>query len=146
MAYLFDTDAISDLLRPNPAPGFVRWLRGLGRDDQFTSAVVIGELYKGAFRSQARERHLRNIEERVLPAVTVLPFDLAVSRVYGEIQAHLEDRGIPLADADLQIAATALYHGLSLVTGNLRHFERVPGLRIDRVFADARGRSRPSTS
>jgi tRNA(fMet)-specific endonuclease VapC len=46
--------------------------------------------------------------------------------------------GRPLADADLQIAATALHHGLELVTGNVRHFERVRGLSLNRILADSR--------
>lgn len=138
MPYLFDTDAISELLKPRPAPAYVQWLSELPRDRQLTSAVVIGELYRGAFRSQARDRHLENIEQRVLPTVTVLPYDVAVARVYGRIRADLESQGRPLADADLQIAATALHHGLTLVTGNLRHYERVPNLEISAVFADAR--------
>ena len=108
------------------------------REDQFTSAVVAAELYKGAFRSDRARFHLVNIEERVLPSVTVLPFDVAVARVYGEIEAGLKKGGTPLADADLQIAATAIHHGLELVTGNVRHFERVPGLAICRVLAQAR--------
>lgn len=138
MAYLFDTDAISELLRKKPSPDYVRWLAGVPREDQFASAVTVGELYRGAFRSADRVRHLKNIEERILPAVTVLPFDTAVARIYGEIHAALAV-GRPLADADLQIAATALHHSLALVTGNLRHFRRVPGLRITPVLADSRG-------
>ena len=142
MAYLIDTDAISELFKPRPASAYLEWLARVDREDQFTSAVVVGELYKGAFRSQARERHLRNIEERVLPAVTVLPFDLPVARVFGELQADLEAQGTPLADADVQIGATALYFGLALVTGNLRHFGRIPGLRVDEILADARSQVR----
>ena len=71
MAFLFDTDAISELLRPKPLTDYVEWIATIPRDEQFTSAVVIGELFKGACRSQARERHLENIETRVLPAVIV---------------------------------------------------------------------------
>jgi tRNA(fMet)-specific endonuclease VapC len=138
VAYLFDTDAISELLRKKPSPGYLRWLAGVPREDQFASAVTVGELYRGAFRSADRVRHLKNIEERVLPAVTVLPFDTAVARVYGTLHAALEAAGRPLADADIQIAATALHHSLALVTGNLRHFRRVPDLLIDRVLADSR--------
>ena len=138
MPYLFDTDAISELFKPRPAAPYVRWLRAIPRDDQYTSAVSIGELYQGAFRSKDADRHLANIEARLLPAVSVLPFDVAVARTYGQIRAALEGAGTPLADADLQIAATALYHGLELVTGNLRHFRRVPGLAVSAVFADAR--------
>ena len=138
MAYLFDTDAISELLRPRPAAAYLKWLGRLPREDQFTSAVVIGELFKGAFRSAARDRHLQNIEDRILPMVTVLPYDKAVARVFGRIRADLEERGEPLADADLQIAATAIHHDLVLVTGNLRHSERIGDLSISRVLVEAR--------
>jgi predicted nucleic acid-binding protein len=138
VAYLFDTDAISELFKPRPSSVYLEWLAKVDREDQFTSAVVIGELYKGAFRSPARERHLRNIEERVLPTVTVLPFDLPVARVFGELLADLEGQGTPLADADVQIGATALHFGLVLVTGNLRHFGRIPGLRVDEILASAK--------
>lgn len=138
MAYLFDTDAISELLKPRPAAGYVRWLGAVRREEQFTSAVVVGELYQGAFRSSAVARHLENIETRVLPSVTVLSYDVAAARVYGEIRARLEDAGRPLPDADLQIAATALLHDLELVTGNVKHFKRVPLLRILKALAEAR--------
>jgi len=141
VAYLFDTDAISELLRPRPLPRYVEWLKTLPREDQYTSAVTVGELFKGAYRSRAKERHLKNIEERVLPAVTVLPYDVATARVFGRIRAQLEEAGQILADADLQIAATALYHGLELVTGNFRHFERIPDLRICRILHEARQHS-----
>jgi len=141
MAYLFDTDAISQLLKPRPASGYVRWLAAVPREEQFTSAVVVGELYEGAFRSSAVARHLENIEKRVLPAVTVLAYDVSAARVYGQVRAHLEATGRPLADADLQIGATALLHDLELVTGNVKHFKRVPGLRISPALAEARTRS-----
>jgi predicted nucleic acid-binding protein len=138
MAYLFDTDAISELLRPRPHQPYVEWLKTIPRDAQFTSAVTVGELFKGAFRSAAKERHLANIEERVLPAVTILPFDLSTARVFGMIRAELEKAGNILPDADLQIASTAIYHDLELVTGNIRHFHRIPNLRLSHVLSDAR--------
>jgi len=138
VAYLFDTDAISELLRPRPLKRYLDWLKGIQRDAQFTSAVTVGELFKGAYRSSAIERHLKNIEDRVLPAVTVLPYDLSAARVFGKVRADLERAGSILPDADLQIAATALYHDLELVTGNLRHFERIPGLGLNRILADSR--------
>lgn len=141
MAYLFDTDAISEVLKPRPAARYVRWLASIPREEQFTSAVVVGELYKGAFRSSAVARHLENVEKRVLPALTVLSYDASAARVYGLVRAQLESAGRPLADADLQIAATALLHDLELVTGNVKHFRRVPGLRISSALADARTRS-----
>jgi len=138
VAYLFDTDAISELLRPRPLEAYVQWLENIPREAQFASAVTVGELFKGAFRSAAKERHLINIEERVLPAVTILPFDLSTARVFGMIRAELEMTGNILPDADLQIAATAIYHDLELVTGNLRHFQRIPNLRSNHILANSR--------
>ena len=138
MPFLFDTDAISELLRPKPAAGFVRWVRAVPREEQFVSAITVGELYQGAYASPATERHLENIETRVLPAVTVLPFDAAVAKTFGRLRAELYAAGKPLEDADLQIASTALYHGLTLVTGNLKHFQRVSDLELSTALQDAR--------
>ena len=130
MAFLFDTDAISETLRSRPDPSYLAWLGTVARADQYASAITVGELYYGAYRTPAGGRHLAMIEDRVLPAVTVLPFDGRVAQVYGRLAADLADQGQPLADADLQIAATALHHGLELVTGNIRHYGRIPDLRI----------------
>jgi predicted nucleic acid-binding protein len=137
--YLFDTDAISELLRPRPLVRYVRWLSTVPRDEQFTSAITVGELFKAAYRSVSMERHLTNIEEKVLPAVTTLPYDVGTARVFGRVRAELERRGEVLADADMQIAAIALHHDLELVTGNLRHFSRIDGLRLSHSLVDARG-------
>ena len=138
MAFLFDTDAISELLRPRPARAYVKWIMKVAREEQFTSAVVIGELYKGAYRSQDWERHLTNIEQRVLPAVTVLPYDISIAKVFGKIRADLEEIGTILPDADIQIAATAIGYDLELITGNLRHFNRISDLKLNNILADSR--------
>jgi predicted nucleic acid-binding protein len=138
VAFLFDTDAVSELLRPKPAAAYVRWLRTVPREDQFVSAITIGELYQGAYGSATKDRHLENIESKVIPAVTILPFDAATAKVFGRIRAELYAVGKPLDDADLQIAATALHHGLELVTGNLKHFRRVPELLLGTALQDAR--------
>ena len=138
MAYLFDTDAIAEVLRPRPLPIYIAWLSAVPREEQFTSAVVVGELYKGAYRSQAPEYHLTNIERRILPAITPLPYDVATAREFGKIRARLEQTGAILPDADLQIAATAIYHDLELVSGNLRHFSRITNLKTNSILGDAR--------
>jgi predicted nucleic acid-binding protein len=98
MAYPFDTAAISEVLKPRPAAGYVRWLASIPREEQFTSAVAVGEILKGAFPSSAAARHLENVERRVLAAVTVLSYDVGAARVYRRIRAHLESAGRPLAD------------------------------------------------
>jgi len=82
------------------------------------------------------------VAQPVLPAITVLPYDIAVAQVFGRVQAALGARGRALADADAMIAATAIHHGLALVSGNLRHYQRVDGLTIERVLVESRIRGR----
>jgi tRNA(fMet)-specific endonuclease VapC len=60
----------------------------------------------------------------------VLPVTEPIIEVFAEHRAQLRAQGTMIADLDLLIASTALYHDLDLVTRNLRHFRRVPGLRI----------------
>jgi predicted nucleic acid-binding protein len=129
---------ITELLRQRPAANYVKWLMKIPREKQFTSSIVIGELYKGACRSRACKHHLSNIEQRILPAITVLPFDIRTAKIFGKIRANLEEAGAILPDADIQIAATALCHGLELVSGNLRHFQRIHGLRLNTILSDSR--------
>jgi predicted nucleic acid-binding protein len=130
MSYLFDTNAISEAMRPRPNADFVSWLCSLPREEQFTSILVIAELYVGAFRSQASQKWLERIEQDVLPSLTVLDFDLECARRYGELRADLEQRGTPIGETDCQIAATALRYKLVVVTANTKHFQRVEGLDI----------------
>ena len=137
-AYLFDADALSEPVKRQPASAFLSWLATIPRERQFTSAVVIGELFAGAYRKAASERHRLHIEEHILPALTVIPYETEVARVYGRLRAELQDAGTPLSVPDLQIAATAVHYDLELVTGNIRHFERIPGLLICRALADGR--------
>ena len=128
MAFLFDTNAISEVFRSRPNRGFCDWLEGLPREEQFTSIVVIAELYGAAFRAPNQDRWQERIEQGVLNAMTVLAFDLPCAREYGRLHAALTRRGTPIGTADVQIAATALVHGLTVVTANRRHYERIPGL------------------
>jgi predicted nucleic acid-binding protein len=143
VSFLFDTNALSETFRRRPNPGFVRWLETLPPDLQFTSTVVIAELYVAAYRSAAPEKWLRRIRGAVLPALSVIPFDLDCAHACGRIQAGLMDRGTPIESADVQIAATALRYQLTLVTANVRHFDRIPELQILAFEPGETGRFRP---
>ncbi|MGK7957967.1 MAG: type II toxin-antitoxin system VapC family toxin [Crocosphaera sp.] len=138
MAYLFDTDAISETLRKRPLADYIDWLNSVSKEEQYTSTIVIAELYKGAFRSQKSEIILEKINRVILPQLTVIPFDVVTAKIYGEIYAELEKNGQILAHADLQIAATAIQHNLTLVTGNIKHFNRIGQLKINFTLADAK--------
>lgn len=128
-AYLFDSDAILSALASPRASAYVRWLASVPREDQYVSAATVAELYEAADLSKHRRSHRRAIRRRVLRALTVLPFDAATASLFGELRAELErpDRGP--SDLELQVAATALYHGLELVTARPRRFARVAELR-----------------
>lgn len=138
MAFLFDTEAISELLRLRPAVAIIDWLIKVPREEQFTSSVGIGELYKEAYRSLTPERHLNNIEQRILPAVTVLPYDTGTEKIFGRIRALLEEIGTILPDADIQIAATAITHNLELITANIQHGSRISELKLNTILEYSR--------
>lgn len=127
-AYLFHSDAIAEVFRREPGTSYLEWLRELPREEQFTSAVSMAELYRGAAESPSPETNARAIEQLVLPAVTVLPFDAAVARLYADLRAGR--MGLELSASELQVAATALYHGLAVVTSRTGRFRRVPGLEV----------------
>jgi tRNA(fMet)-specific endonuclease VapC len=129
VAYLFDTDTLSAVLRPRPDLGVARRLATVASEDQFTSSITLGELLFGALR-KGRHDLIARIQS-IADAVPVLPFHEAAARTYAEVRAALERNGTPLAEPDLRIAAIALTFDLVLVTGNERHFRRVPGLAVE---------------
>ena len=129
--YLFDTDTLSNIVKRKPSVRLLEKLRHLPKSVQFTSAINIGEIYYGAARSSKKDQILRAFEERVFPYVNILPFDRESGRVFGLLKAELEKRGIGCSKPDLRIASIAIQHNLTLVTGNSRHFENIPGLIIE---------------
>jgi len=125
--YLLDTDILSNLLKPSPSTSLITRLGSVPAQQQYTSAITLGELVYGASRLGARATALLGrIEQVLLPNLPILPFDSDAARRYGALRAHLEQEGLPLAEADLRIAAIALAHGLTLVTGNVRLFSSFP--------------------
>ncbi len=130
--YLLDTDILSNLMKRIPPSALVTRVARVPPEDQFTSSITLGELVYGAHRLRERTATLlERIEDTLLPNLPVLPFDTAAARRYGELRAGLEQRGTPIGDADMRIAAIALARGLKVVTGNERHFRRVPGLEVE---------------
>lgn len=129
--YLFDTDIITSTIKTRSPACLIARLRDVPAAAQHISTITVSEMVYGAMESSRHEYYLAFLRDVLLPAITVLPFDAAAAYVYGEIRAGLERRGTPVAHADLQIAAIALANELTLVTGNERHFRRIPGLRVE---------------
>ena len=128
--YCFDTDILSGTLKRDPPLHLIRRLAQTPPEVQFTTAITLGELLYGATK-RGSPRLQRLVREITLEALQVLPFDAAAAEVYGPLRAVLETEGRRLDEPDLRIASIALARDLTLVTGNLRHFGRVPDLRVE---------------
>ncbi|HEX9416242.1 MAG TPA: PIN domain-containing protein [Gaiellaceae bacterium] len=133
--YCFDTDILSAVLRREPPLHLVRRLALVPAEEQFTTAITLGELLYGASKrvSSALTERVRDL---VGSLVRILPFDEAAAELYGSLRARLELAGTPLGEPDLRIASIALANDLTLVSANVRHFSRVPDLRLENWLAD----------
>jgi len=129
--FIFDTDVYTNVLRKNPSEKLLNRLKKVPRRDQFTTAITIAEAYYGLMKSSNMTRLLKHFETVLLPRATILPFDFSAAKKYGEIRSFLEKQGAPLAHPDLQIASIALSMNMTLITGNLKHFQRVPQLSVE---------------
>ncbi|MBI2906945.1 MAG: PIN domain-containing protein [Chloroflexi bacterium] len=99
-------------------------------EQQFTSAITLRELLYGAYRLGTQSGTLlERLEKTLLRNLPVIPFDAEAAYTYGETRGELERRGIVIGDADLRIAAIALARHLTVITGNVRRFQRVPDCR-----------------
>jgi tRNA(fMet)-specific endonuclease VapC len=135
--YLFDTDALSQVIKKNPSAGFIRKLAALEPEQQFTTSITVGELVYGAYKSSRPEYFLEKLDTLVWPNINILAFDENAAKVYGSLRAALEKKGTLLAEPDLRIASIAISHGLIVITGNLKHFSRVPGLSVEDWISSA---------
>lgn len=134
--YCFDTDVVSALLRADPPLRLVRRLAATPVEEQCTTAITVGELVYGV-EKRGDARLTEVVREFVAGAVRVLPFDRRAAERYGVLRALLERQGRRLGEPDLRIAAIALTRDLTVVTANVRHFHRVPDLRVENWLADA---------
>lgn len=131
MKFLFDTDILSNLVRRAPSPSLLRRLALTPVEQQATSSITVGELYYGARRlADGGDTLIARIDSALLTNLAVVPFDVGAARAYGELRADLERAGTPVGDADMRIAAIAKANDLTVVTANLRHFERISGLSV----------------
>lgn len=128
MAYLLDTNVVSDLVRRPQGP-VTRRIAAVGEAQVCTSVIVAAELRYGA-ETRGSSRLTAQLEA-VLGALDVLAFEAPADAVYGRLRAELEQAGRPIGGNDLLIAAQAVVLGHTVVTDNAREFARVDGLRCE---------------
>ena len=138
--YCFDTDVLSATMRREPSLPLIRRLAQIPATEQFTSSITMGELLYGAAHRES-ERLTDRVRSLVRGALTIVPFDESAATVYGPLRAQLEAEGERLDEPDLRIASIALSRELTLVTGNVRHFSRVPGLDVEDWLSEREGQA-----
>lgn len=124
---VLDTDVCIEILRGRSA---VIDRRVQEREEVGTTWVTASELFFGAAKSTKPDANAALVV-RFLATLPVLAPDLASARVFGEVKARLSAAGQIVADADLFIGSIALSRGATIVTGNRRHYERIPGLVVE---------------
>lgn len=127
MRYLLDANALIALLSDTTSP-IARRIRRYAPRDIGISAVVIHELYYGAFKSQRVEKNVARVDALQFP---VLEFDQEDARQAGDVRAHLASKGTPIGPYDVLIAGQAKARKLTLITHNTTEFQRVPGLKVE---------------
>ena len=128
LKYLLDTNILIYVVKSRPAAAREHFTRHHGQ--LAMSSVSLMELVYGAEKSAAPQRNLRDIEG-LAARLDVLPFDPAAATHAGRIRAELARAGTPVGPYDLMIAGHARSLGLTLVSNNLREFERVQGLLME---------------
>jgi predicted nucleic acid-binding protein len=130
-----DTTVLLDLLgrggrpRRRRATDVIRRLASAG-EILTTTRFNVAELLVGVARAPDRAREERAVAA-ALCGLQILEFDASAAQVFAEITAYLQQRGRPAGDKDVLLAAIALVNGESLVTRDIRHFARIPGLRLE---------------
>ena len=125
MSALLDTCVVSETHKAKPQEEVEAAVAALG-DDAYVSVITIGEMLKGALAMAAGRR-----QDRILAALDklqrdlgprILPVDLAIARLWGQLTAHAQRQGRQIAAPDGLIAATARHHGMPVMTRNVNDF------------------------
>ena len=134
--FLLDTNVRSELTRPQSHPRVEKWLRDADDGQLHLSVISIGEIFKGIeiLPESKRRRQLQEwVEDKLRPWFEgrIPPVTEAVAKRWGILEGECQTKGTPVRVADGLIAATALVHGLTVVTRNMRDFRRLGVHLID---------------
>lgn len=131
MTYIVDSDVLIAIFGNNPRA--IRTLQELRRTGVGVSIISHAEVFEGAFGYPDSEAQLVSFRE-FLDQFETLPLTGPIVEVFAHVRSDLRRVGQLIPDMDLLIAATAMHHDAILVTRNLRHFDRIAGLRTYRPY------------
>ena len=129
MRVLLDTNICIYMIKNKP-PEVRKHFEQFVPGDIAISSITVAELQYGVEKSAARDKNALALEAFLLP-LEIAPFDTESALAYGKIRAELEKQGKPIGSMDMLIAAQAIAQGFTLITHNLKEFERVPGLKCE---------------
>ena len=128
MRYLVDTDWVIDYMHGRQP--VVQRFDELSPQGVGLSIVSLAELYDGMLEAPDRLEAEQGLQRFLDEIEDVVPLNDTVCRIFAFEHHRLRTTGMRLEDLDLLIGSTAIHHGLTLLTNNLRHFERMEGLNI----------------
>jgi predicted nucleic acid-binding protein len=125
--YLIDTDWVAEYLKAIPAA--VQTLQRLAPAGIAVSLITYGEILEGITFGRNPKTEAAGLRQ-FLRLTSVLPLNRSIMRHFASVRGNLRRQGLLIGDMDILIAATALHHNLTLVTHNVRHFQRISGLTL----------------
>ncbi len=128
MAYLIDTNIIIYSLKN--LESVQKKFKENERIPKSISIITYGELLYGAKKSQSTEKNLA-VVYRIKELFPVISIDMPIIETFGDLKSKYRKIGIIIDDFDLLIASTALTYNYTLVTNNIKHFEKIDGLDLE---------------
>ncbi|MEA3466571.1 MAG: tRNA(fMet)-specific endonuclease VapC [Thermodesulfobacteriota bacterium] len=128
LKYMLDTNIVIYVIKRRPVE--LLDLFNLHAGEMCISSITFAELIHGVEKSTRPEHNLRQVED-FASRLEVFEYGNKAAAHYGDIRADLERKGMVIGINDIHIAGHARSEGITLVTNNLREFERVEGLRLD---------------
>jgi predicted nucleic acid-binding protein len=137
LKFLVDANVLSERTKPDPSPRVVDWLRTNDRES-VVNPIVLGELEYGVLLlpSGRRKRRLLDWFNEGIRTLDVIAIDAETSNIWAKLLSDLSRKGRSMPLSDSLIAASALQHGLTVVTRNVAHY-RYAGMRVVNPFEPA---------
>ncbi|GAC1501837.1 MAG: type II toxin-antitoxin system VapC family toxin [Candidatus Saccharimonadales bacterium] len=134
MLYLLDTNAISEVSKPEPNRGFMEWFNQVESSELYVSCITIGELYKGVelLSDTAKSKRLEEYTRKVIEAFSarIISIDIDTTIIWSKLMADSIKKGRLAPSIDTLIASQCILHNLVLVTRNIKDFNQFNDLEI----------------
>ena len=129
--YLLDTNILSELVKKKPNDNLIARLESVPFISLYTASICIMELRYGALRMKNGEDLWANIQTKIVSKLQIIPFSYKEALKAAEILHELYSVGRPIGIEDIMIASIALSNRLIVISGNIKHFSRVPNLPVE---------------